>query len=815
MNFTRGLGRYAITGAMAAALLVTALPKNSAAAPADQGGSRRFPETNQTVAGRFLEVWQGGRSDADAVFINGYPITDKHAEQSLEDGKIYPTQWFERARFEEHQENQKPYDVLLGRLGAFTAEGRKDVPFRGIDNPGGSAYYTKETRHTVGDSSEGGQAILNAWKAKGGLAQFGFPLSQPFQEVTKETDPKVAGKSFLVQYFERQRFEYHPENKGTAFEVLLGRLGAEQKDQVAEVEKVNPFGARTNPVDTLNVGRGQDPSGLLPFSSNTLVGSNFLAAVFNGLTKRDEQDNVLADLAMYVPTLENGGAYYVGTGDDKRLVVKYKLKHGVKWYDGQELTSNDLIYTYNLILDPDFPAVDRTFYEKIASIDNPDKYTLIVNFLTWKEASALIGRDKDTYSFLQAFVDSKGPVTDPLYNEGFGYVLPQHFLAKTAAKDVANLPWANTPWGTGPYYVKEFKANQSITMEMNPNYNVTQTKPVIKTIFSPYDKDNKQLPVKIGTGALDLTTSESFTPDLLPQAQDVAKQAGAKVVVKPYYGYDHIDFNTSKEPFNDVRLRQAVAYALDRNAINQALFAGSIQLMQSVDGATNWASIENPANKTKYAALTSKATIYNFDVAKANALLDDAGWKMNSATGIREKNGKALKVTFLTTTKAYRIKLADIQQQQLKAVGIDSAGTPKPSATVFADPPDGPLYTGSYGDYGMVEFGWGGGSDEPKTSIGLFGCSSIPSDANNHSGQNDEFWCNQEYDGLVGKAEAMLGHPAERVQLYLQAQAVFMKEVPSIPLFNIPSIYMAKNGTQFHGHPNGVLIDWQDWYLAK
>jgi len=162
MSFTRGLGRYAVTGAMAAALIVTALPKNSAAAPADQGGSRRFPETNQTVAGRFLEVWQGGHSDADAVFINGYPITDKHGEQSLEDGKIYQTQWFERARFEEHPENTKPYDVLLGRLGAFTAEGRKDVPFRGIDNPGGSSYYTKETRHTVGDSTEGGLSILNA-----------------------------------------------------------------------------------------------------------------------------------------------------------------------------------------------------------------------------------------------------------------------------------------------------------------------------------------------------------------------------------------------------------------------------------------------------------------------------------------------------------------------------------------------------------------------------------------------------------------------------------------------------------------------------
>ena len=812
MSFTRGFGRYAVTGAMVAALAVTALPKNSAAAPAGQAGDRRFPQTNQSVGGRFLEVWQGGRSDADALFINGFPITDKHDEQSLEDGKIYPTQWFERARFEQHNENQKPYDVLLGRLGAFSAEGRKDTPFRGIDSPGGSAYYTKETRHTVGDSSEGGQAILKAWQSKGGLAQFGYPLSQPFQEVTRETDPSVAGKSFLVQYFERQRLEYHPEAKGTAFEVQLGRLGAEQQQLVPVADKA--LTGRGTPVDTLNVGRGQDPSGLMPYSSNTLVGSNFLAAVFNGLTKRDEADKVLPDLATYVPTLENGGAYYVGTGDDKRLVVKYKLKHGIKWQDGQELTSNDVVYTYKLVLDPDFPAVDRTFFEKISSLDNPDKYTLIVNYLTWKEAAALIARDKDTYSFLQSYVDAKNPVSDPLYNEGFGFVLPEHFLSKTSAADVAGLPWASTPWGTGPYYVTEFKPNQSITMKINQNYNVTATKPVIGTIFSPYDKDNKQLPVKIDTGALDLTTSESFTPDLIPAGQ-ASEAKGAKLYVKPYYGYDHIDFNTTKAPFDDVKVRQAVAYALDRNAINQALFGGTITLLNSPDSPTNWASVDNADNKSKYATLVNAVPKYGFDQAKAKALLDDAGWKLNATTGIREKAGKPLKVTFLTTTKAYRIKLADIQQQQLKAVGIDSTGSPQAAAQVFADPPDGPLYTGAYGDYGMVEFGWGGGTDEPKTGLGLFGCSNVPSDANNHSGQNDMFYCSKDFDTVAGKADGLLGHTPDRAQLYLQAQAILMKDLPTIPLFNIPSIYLAKKNLSFHGHPNGTLIDWQDWYLSK
>jgi peptide/nickel transport system substrate-binding protein len=814
MSSKSGLGRLLITGAAVATLAVTALPMNSLASPAQQGRTRHFNETNLDVSGRFLDVWESGRSYGDSLYINGLPLTDMHDETSLTDGKIYKMQWFERARFEAHPENKSPYDVLLGLLGVFAAEGRTDTPFKGIDNPGSGSNYVPQTRHTVGDSSEGGQAILKFWQQKGGVPQFGYPLSQPFQEVTRETDPKVAGKSFLVQYFERQRFEYHPENKGTPFEVLLGRLGAEQKDQVPVVEKT--LGARPNPVDTLRVGRGQDPGTLNPLVDNTLVGSNFFSAVFNSLTKRNQQDQVLPDLLAYVPTLENGGAYYVGTGDDKHLVVKYKLKRGVKWFDGQELTSNDVIYTYKLYLDPNFPTAARQNQQKFSKIDNPDPYTIIANYLTWKEAQALIARDKDTYGFMQSFVDDKVPVTDPQYNEILvGYVLPQHLLSKTAPADIPALDWSHAPWGSGPYHVTKFDEGQAITMEINPNYNVTPNKPVIKTIYSPLSSDNKQLPVGVDTGNLDLTTSESLTPDLLTQLKSIEAKGKAKAIVLPYYGWDHIDFNTSKEPFNDVRLRQAVAYALDMNAINQALFGGAITLMTNTLPPTHWASPDNPANVKAYPDIANQLPKYTFNVDKANALLDDAGWKMNASTGIREKNGKPLKVTYLTTTKAYRISLAAIQQQMLKKVGIDSVPNPRPASEVFAEPPDGPLYTGSYGDYGMVEFGWGGGTDEPFT-VGMIDTTQIPSDANGHSGQNDMFYSNPNIDKFFRAGAAGLGHTPDRVKNYMQGEVEFMKNVPSIPLFAIPSIWLASNNLKnLEVHPGGTLIEWQNWYMSK
>lgn len=204
-------------------------------------GSRTFPETGKTVDGRFWDVWQGGRAYDDSLYINGVPLTNLRPEVNATDGKTYQTQWFERARFEQHPENAAPNDVLLGLLGVAAAKGRQnETPFKPVGNPGGGVPWFKETQHTLGDTSEGGRAIATYWNNLGGLPQFGFPLSQPFMERNKDN-----GQTYLVQYFERQRFEYHPENQGTRYEVLLGRLGAEQKD-TKPIENP-PTGGSTGP----------------------------------------------------------------------------------------------------------------------------------------------------------------------------------------------------------------------------------------------------------------------------------------------------------------------------------------------------------------------------------------------------------------------------------------------------------------------------------------------------------------------------------------------------------------------------------------
>jgi hypothetical protein len=173
-----------------------------------------FEAVGHTLRGGFRDYWQ--QHGALAQF--GYPLTEEFVEVSPTDGKPYVTQYFERARFEWHPENRPPYDVLLGLLGRTITQGREnEEPFRSRPpNPGrGGPLYFPETGHFMDP------AFTGYWLEHGGLPVYGYPISEAFSEVSP-TD----GKPYLMQYFERNRLEYHPELP-EPFRVSLGLLGAQ------------------------------------------------------------------------------------------------------------------------------------------------------------------------------------------------------------------------------------------------------------------------------------------------------------------------------------------------------------------------------------------------------------------------------------------------------------------------------------------------------------------------------------------------------------------------------------------------------------
>ncbi|GAB4208823.1 MAG: hypothetical protein OHK0022_38920 [Roseiflexaceae bacterium] len=178
-------------------------------------GSLFYPITGHSISPLFLPYW--ARNGGLAQF--GYPRTPAFREVNPADGRIYTVQYFERNRFEYHPEQRgTPYEVLLGLLGNQQTEARRaadEAPFRPIRSAGQpDVRFFPETGHTLAGP------FLDYWQRNGGLAIYGYPISQPFEEVNAED-----GKTYVVQYFERNRFEYHPENQGTPYEVLLGLLG--------------------------------------------------------------------------------------------------------------------------------------------------------------------------------------------------------------------------------------------------------------------------------------------------------------------------------------------------------------------------------------------------------------------------------------------------------------------------------------------------------------------------------------------------------------------------------------------------------------
>ncbi len=163
-----------------------------------------FQETTHNLGGSFRAYWEshGG------LAIFGYPISEEFSEVSATDGKTYTVQYFQRNRFEFHPENNEANRVLLGLLGSELTTGRSFPPGAPVPNTPTIQYFPA-TQHSLSGR------FLDYWNKNGGLAIFGYPISEPIQE-----------GPFLVQYFERNRFELHPENQAP-YDVLLGLLGTD------------------------------------------------------------------------------------------------------------------------------------------------------------------------------------------------------------------------------------------------------------------------------------------------------------------------------------------------------------------------------------------------------------------------------------------------------------------------------------------------------------------------------------------------------------------------------------------------------------
>ncbi len=447
----------------------------------------------------------------------------------------------------------------------------------------------------------------------------------------------------------------------------------------------------------------------------------------------DDQNKPYPVLVTEIPSIQNGGI----AADGKTITLH--LRNDIIWSDGQPITSADFKFTYEMYINPK-NAVSTTYpYSKLASIETPDARTVVMKFA---EPFA------PWLSFWKA-------------------LLPEHILKPVFDKDgtLDNAPWNKAPTvGAGPFVFSEWQSGSFLRFVRNDKY--WGKKANLDEIFIRIVPDDASQVAALKTGDGDLGIFIAY-PDI-----PALEQAGVNIVSVNSGYSEGLYFNLGDKghpALKDVRVRQALAYGIDRFKMAKDLLLGKTQ-----PGASLW-------DKMPYVDPSLKP--YPYDPAKAKQLLDEAGWTMG-ADGVREKDGVKLDLRYGTTTRDVRQNAQAIIQQELASIGVKVELLNYDSDIFFASYADkGPTYSGALDIYEWSDVP----TAFPDPDIAYWLCSEIPSDQN-PQGVNAQFLCDKKLDGLFQVQTTQVDFN-QRVATFHQITKLMYDQVYWLSLWLDPDIW--------------------------
>ncbi|MBN2391949.1 MAG: peptide ABC transporter substrate-binding protein [Anaerolineae bacterium] len=437
-----------------------------------------------------------------------------------------------------------------------------------------------------------------------------------------------------------------------------------------------------------------------------------------------------------------------------QMFVTFKLVDGLKWSDGEDLTVDDSVYTFELAADPSTP-VSKFTIDRTASYEALDDKTAM-----W---IGLPGYIDKTY-----FTNFWPPLPRHLWQEELGYGPADLLEAEESSR---------IPIGWGAFVIKEWVPGDHITVEKNPlYYRASEGLPYMDTIIFRFVSDPNSAVAQLISGECDIVTQDALSADLTPLLLKLEQESVVGLASVASSTWEHVDFGISPASeydrpdfFGDVRMRQAFAYCLDRQLVADTVLYGLSSVLDSY----------LPLGYPYYAG---DLTEYPYDPEQGQALLEEMGWVDSDSDGVRKAkdvegvlDGTPLEFTWLSTTNATRIQSMQIWQQNLADCGFMVSLENVPVGQYFASGPEGPLFGRRFDVTSFTS------SVEPSCNRYL--SSGVPSADNGWIGENVSGFAYPDFDAACNRALAALPGTTDYIEGYQDAQRIFSEQLPVLPLF--------------------------------
>ena len=448
----------------------------------------------------------------------------------------------------------------------------------------------------------------------------------------------------------------------------------------------------------------------------------------------------------------------------QQISVTYRWSRELSWSDGVPLTASDSLFAFELARRAN---LGQEAANKLALLQS---YELVDDYTT----RALLKPD----------------FTDPAFLTMYWAPLPRHLLEASDPAELRTGEFALRPVGYGPYMV-ERRDQGSLRLARNPHYKGNPG--TIDTVSFIFRDSADLLRSSVAGGSLDVAVLDQPAPELLDALNADAQSGTLQVSAVASPIWEHLDFNLDVPALQELRLRRAIAHAIDREGVARELFGEYGAALESWIVPDQWA-----------AAAPEQLTRYPYNPDEARRLLDEASIVDSNGDGLRELGGQPLTLSLVTTQGSLlRLKLAQRIAESLQAVGIGVSVQEMPTTALYSS--EGPLFRRTFQ---LALFAWIAAPDPRGWE--RWSCAGVPSEANGWTGNNFPGWCFFEADRAIRTATTSLDR-AEREAAYLRQQQLFTQELPVLPLFQrVDAVLVAQTLTGVQADPTAPVT----WNLA-